>query len=423
MRVLHVTHQYYPEHVGGVELYTRGLAKVQVARGYHVAVFSRFAADGAGCVLHSEMGVDVWRAWDGVWTSTRRFLSTFYSPRLLQSFVSVLDEFQPDIVHVQHLMGLPIAIIGALMKRRIPYIITLHDFWWYCANAQLLTNYSKELCPGPQATFHNCARCALARAGIDGRVWAYGLAPLMAWRNHQLTRALHAAAALVASTPFVMQWYATHKTPSEKLHLLRLGTPLSETLPTRQRDADGRVRFLYVGSLSFQKGIHIVLEAFHGLLGEVELWIAGDEYADPAYTALLRGMAGPNVRFLGRLTREAVWSALVDADVVVVPSLWYETFSLLITEAFVARKPVLTSRIGALADRVNDGVDGVLLPPGDVAAWRRAMQELVDAPDRIETLRSGIDAQLSMDEHFEYLDKIYRKVLDTSPVARTVSVS
>ncbi|MBN1920431.1 MAG: glycosyltransferase [Anaerolineae bacterium] len=423
MRVLHLTHQYLPEKVGGVELYTHWLARAQVARGHDVAVFYRASASGTGCVHRTDAGIDVWQATDGVLTASRRFLSTFYSPHLLECFVTVLDEFKPEFVHVQHLMGLPYAIIETLIKRGIPYMVTLHDFWWQCANAQLLTNYSQELCQGPQPSFHNCARCALARAGGYWQVGAWALAPLLAWRNRLLTRVLHAAAALVASTPFVLQWYAAHHALSERLHLLPLGMPWPEKLPARQREANGRVRFLYVGGLSYQKGLHVVLEAFRGLPPEAELWIAGDEQADPDYVALLRSMATANVRFLGRLTREAVWAVLVDADVVVVPALWYETFSFLISEAFAARKPVLASRIGALADRVNDGVDGMLLPPGDVAAWRKSMQGLLESPDKIEILRSGVGTQLSMDEHVDDLDEILNGVLVTSSSARGVSVS
>lgn len=414
MRVLHLTHQYLPEKVGGVELYTHWLTRAQVARGYNAAIFYRSSAAETTCIHRTDAGSDVWQATDGVLTAPRRFLSTFRSAQLLAFFVAVLDEFKPDIVHVQHLMGLPYAILETLVERHIPYVITLHDFWWRCANAQLLTNYSQELCQGPQPSFQNCACCALARAGVDGEVGAFALAPLMAWRNRLLAKALNAAAALVASTPFVLDWYAAHQASCEKLHLLPLGMPLPENLPVRQRAANDRVRFLYIGGLSYQKGVHVVLEAFQGMPPQAELWIAGDEQADPDYVTLLRRMATSNVRFMGHLTREAVWATLVDADVVVVPALWYETFSFLITEAFVARKPVLASRIGALANRVSDGVDGILLPPGDVSAWRMAMQGLVVGPEKIEFLSSNINPQLTIDAHLDRLMELCYVALATT---------
>ncbi|MEJ5308739.1 MAG: glycosyltransferase [Anaerolineae bacterium] len=412
MRILHVTHQYMPEYVGGVELYTRWLAHAQMQAGHEVSIFYRRSGEGTGLESRGEDGVRVWAAWHGPVTPVRRLLATFWDPSLIPLFERVLDETNPEIVHVEHLMGLPVALSGTLRRRRIPFVVTLWDFWWRCANAQLLTNYDQTVCPGPHFHYLNCARCALARAGRPGCiVFSPFLAFLMAWRNFQLLQVLRAAAALIAPTTFVEHWYANHAAPRETLRLLTPGLEHPSALPSCQRESDGKVRFLYVGGLSFQKGLHTLLEAFAGVRGTAELWIAGDETFDPAYVMHLRSLATPNVRFLGRLTRPEVWAALVNADVVVVPSLWYETFSFLVSEGFVAGKPVLASRLGPLADRVHDGVDGLLLPPGDVMAWREALQRLVDMPDELARLREKVRPPLSLTEHEAALTSLYSQVI------------
>jgi len=413
MRILHLVHQYLPEYVGGVELYTRWLTQAQARAGHQVAIFYRRSGEGAGLDARDEDGVRVWAAWHGAVTPTRRFCAAFHDPELPHLFARVLDEFEPEIVHVEQLMGQPTALIAGLQRRGIPFAITLWDFWWRCANAQLLTNYSQEVCPGPQPHYLNCGRCALARAGRPGLgLLAPLVAPLMAWRNARLLRVLRSAAALIAPTPFVEQWYAAHGAPRETLRTLLPGLEQPPALPPRQREPDGRVRFLYVGGLSFQKGIHTLAEAFAGVRGAGELYIAGDETFDPAYMQRVRQLATPQVRFLGRLARPEVWAALVDADVVVAPSLWYETFSFLVSEGFIAGKPVLASRLGPLADRVRDGVDGLLLPPGDVVAWRAAMQQLVDQPDELARLRANIEPPLSLEAHVAQLVALYARVVD-----------
>jgi glycosyltransferase involved in cell wall biosynthesis len=336
---------------------------------------------------------------------------------MVRLLVRVLDEFEPEIVHVEHLMGLPTALVSALQRRGIPFVITLWDFWWRCANAQLLTNYSQEICPGPQPHYLNCGRCALARAGrSDLSGMAALVAPLMAWRNARLLRVLRSAAALIAPTPFVAQWYTAHSVPRHTMHTLLPGLEQPPVLPARQREPDGKVRFFYAGGLSFQKGIHVLVEAFAGVHGAAELWIAGDESFDPTYIQHVHQLATPEVHFLGRLGRRKVWAALVDADVVVVPSLWYETFSFLVSEGFVTGNPVLASRLGPLADRVRDGVDGLLLPPGDVEAWRMAMQDLVDTPARLAGLRANVQPPLSLEAHVGQLAALYSRFVDrTSP--------
>jgi glycosyltransferase involved in cell wall biosynthesis len=407
-----------PEYVGGVELYTRWLANSQARVGHQVSIFYRRSGEGTGLESRNEEGVQVWVAWDSLVTPTRRFRATFMEPALVPLFQRALDETQPEIVHVEHLMGHPTALIDVLRHRRIPFVVTLWDFWWRCANAQLLTNYDQTICPGPQVHYLNCARCALTRAGKPGlRVLAPLFAPLMAWRNHRLLRVLREAAALIAPTPFVERWYADHATPRETLRVLPPGLEHPEALPSRQREPDGSVCFLYVGGLSFQKGIHTLVEAFAGVRGAAELWIAGDETFDPAYVTQLRSLATPQVRFLGRLGRPEVWEALVNADVVVVPSLWYETFSFLVSEGFLAGKPVLASRLGPLADRVRDGVDGLLLPPGNVMAWREAMQHLVEMPDDLARLWQNVRVPLSLEEHGAALESLYKQVIGAAASA------
>jgi glycosyltransferase involved in cell wall biosynthesis len=99
-------------------------------------------------------------------------------------------------------------------------------------------------------------------------------------------------------------------------------------------------------------------------------------------------------------------------DVVAVPSLWYETLSFIAHEAFVAGLPVIASRMGVLADVVRDDVDGLLVTPGDIAAWQVAMQRLVDDPGELRRLRAGVRPPLTTDEHLAELIQVYAQVLD-----------
>lgn len=417
MRILHVVHQYPPEKVGGAELYTQVVSRALARRGHTVTVFYRRDAPGQGTERWEEDGVQVYAAWDGVAGPARRFLMTFGNRFLHKAFREVLEEFRPEVVHIQHLMGLPVSLVDLIRQRGLPILITLHDYWWVCSNAQLLTNYSQEVCDGPRG-YWNCARCVLSRAGHPRMVVALPmLAALIAHRNRLLRRAVDVAGFLIAPTAFVRRWYTLHGFPAGKIALLPHGLEYPTGLPPH-RPPDGRIRLLYVGGLSWQKGVHTLVEAFSGVSGDAELWIAGDESADPTYVSRLRSLSGPNVHFLGRLDREEVWSALARVDVVAVPSLWYEAYSFLISEAFAAGRPVLASQLGALADRVRDGVDGLLLPPGDVAAWRAAIQRLIEDPNLLPRLRANVRPPMTMEEHVERLEALYTQAVNRDPGAR-----
>jgi len=411
MRILHLVHQYLPDNVGGTELYTYWVSQALARRGHEVAVFYRRSAVGKGLEARRDAaGVQIWAAWHGLADPTRRFLAAFGDRVIEAAFERVLDEVHPDLVHVEHLMGLPIALVNALHRRKMPFVVTFWDFWWVCANAQLLTNYSQQICDGPHA-YLNCARCAAARAG-QAHLWPawLPLAGLLAWRNHLLRRVMAAAHRLIAPTEFVRCWYRQHGVDADKLIVLPPGLEERPAMPAITA-SDRPLRIAYIGGLAWQKGVHVLVEAFGGLVGRAELWIAGDENADPAYVGRLRAAAGPGVRFLGRLDRDQVWATLAQVDVVAVPTLWYETFSFIVSEAFTAGVPVIASRLGPLADRVHHGEDGLLLPPGDAHAWRSALQQLVDDPIYLERLRNGVRPPLRLAHHVEHLSAIYQEAI------------
>lgn len=409
MKVLHLVHQYPPANIGGTELYTASVAHALAKRGHEVTVLYRGSSPGVGLERHEEDDVLVVKTWAGLLSPNRRFLATLRDDPTEQAFERVLDETRPDLIHIQHLMGFPGTIISSIREQGVPFLITLHDYWWFCANAQLLTNYSRRLCEGPRA-YLNCARCVLARVGFSG-LWPAvpALAMLMSWRGSRLRSATLQASRLVAPSHFVKEQYCSHNVPADRIEVLPHGLEWPSGLK-RQRSARA-VRLAYIGGLSWQKGVHILVDAVRGLTGAVELWIAGDESFDPWYVGRLRDHVLPNQRFLGRLSRERVWEVLSQADLVVVPSLWHETFSLIVHEAFATGVPVVASRVGALTEAIRDGEDGLLVPPGDTDAWQSVLQDLIDEPGLVAKLQSNVRTPMTMVEHTSRLESIYASVL------------
>ena len=422
MRILHVTHQYPPDYIGGVELYTQTVARAQAAAGQRVAVFTHDAGGAlptgaSGDSSHWRDGdIEIYAVQSAPASANRRFLATFSHKPAASAFAHVLAHFQPDLVHIQHLMGLPTALVDELTARRIPFVVTLHDYWWGCANAQLLTNDSAQICRGPDALYFNCTRCAAARFGAPKPGLTAGLAmplvsPLMARRAQLLRHLLARAAHLITPTNFVANWHRGQGMATARLSVLPLGVERPPLIPVRTRDAQTPLRFTYIGSLAWQKGLHVLLAAFTQVPGDASLWIAGDPNTDAAYAQSLQQMADARVHFLGKLDRQQVWHTLAQTDMVVAPSLCYESFSLLVHEAFVAGVPVLASRLGALAEVVHNGVDGMLAAPGDMEAWRTALQSVVYQPEQLAPLRAGIRAPLTVEAHVDKLMEIYAEVL------------
>ena len=420
MRILHVVHQYVPDHVAGTELYTQSVARRQAKAGHEVAVFTPLNRDSHFSAQPAvEEGVRVYRVPAGRRSPTAVFRSTFGHAGLQAAFDAVMAREQPDVVHLQHLMGIPAAIVDAIRQSGAPYVISLHDYWYGCANGQLLTNDTKRLCDGPDSRFHNCGRCAVARAGFVSVAGLLGpvVAPVLRRRDALLRPIFAGAGRVLAPNEFVRNIHATmgFSTDHVVINPLGLDTPpelIQHLAAQRETRPTGNIRLGYLGSLSPQKGLHVLIEALNGLPDSISLDIYGDPAVFPDYVAEARAMnRHPGVQFNGLLARDRLWETLGDLDALVMPTLWYEASPATIREAFAAGLPVIASNLGAPGSMVRDGVDGLLFPLGDAAALREILRGLIDRPERLADLRAQISPVRTEADHVAQIEDIYRATL------------
>lgn len=413
MRILHLIHQYPPDNLGGTELYTQTLARYQSQRGDDVSVFVAVESSTTWPEAAREEGVRVYRYPRGPGSPIARFGRTFGNDNLRQAFGQVLIKEYPDIVHIQHLMGLPASVIGLIEERSIPFVITLHDYWYICGNAQLLTNYDETVCDGPQ-WWINCGHCALARLNLE---WiapgAPLLAPVFAQRNRLLREILSGAEQLIAPSSFVRDLYGSLGVEIQRIRCIPHGIEVPGSSIDRSETVQDKLRVIYVGGLSWQKGVHVLIEAFNRLQSEdVSLTIWGDPSVFSEYSSNLQQMAThPGINFRGTLPHDQLWSALAASDVLVVPSIWYETASLIVQEAFAAGVPVIASRIGALPEKIRDGTDGLLVPPNDTNALYHVLDDLRQSPEMIMRLGSRIEPVRTIDEHGREIQQLYQRCI------------
>lgn len=414
-RVLHVVHQYLPDHIGGTELYTQTLVSSLLSHGYQSSVFTRQRGDRPRFPCDDRESVPIYKIIAERESAQAIFLSTFGNHFLQDAFAETLQVTSPDLVHIHHLMGLPAAIPRLAREAGLPVAVTLHDYWFLCPNAQLLTNYDYSICSGPRLWL-NCARCTAARLERPGLILGAPLiAGVMAWRASLLRQAMRHVNAFVAPTGFVRDLFVQKGLlMAEQVVHIPHGIDVDGVQPRHPRLANAPLRVSYLGGISWQKGVHVLVNAVTRLdPSSVVLRIYGDHTAFPSYTEhLTHKTAGrPNIAFLGRQTRAEVWEALAKTDVLVVPSLWYETAVLVIQEAFAAGVPVLASGLGALQERVHHGVDGYLYPPGDSQALADILEQLAADRDQLARLQAGIRPVLTINQHVEQVLALYRSLV------------
>jgi CelD/BcsL family acetyltransferase involved in cellulose biosynthesis/glycosyltransferase involved in cell wall biosynthesis len=170
---------------------------------------------------------------------------------------------------------------------------------------------------------------------------------------------------------------------------------------------------VFVGRLSPEKGLATLLRAWELLRAPVALKVVGDgPLAEQVRAASLRDA---RIEWLGRRAPAEVLALLGEAACLVVPSCWYETFGRTVVEAFARGTPVLASRIGALAELVDEGRTGLLVEPGDAADLAAKAQRLLADGPGLERLRQAArqeyQQRYTAEPNYRMLLAIYERAL------------
>jgi glycosyltransferase involved in cell wall biosynthesis len=419
MKVLLVSHKFPPYALGGVETYTHHLAQALRAR-YQVFVFHRHDdRDGPAFAEYDQEADGMLlrrvscrpRGWKA--SVAGEFFGTFLNREIEASFSRFVAQIQPDLIHVQHVMALSARLLHLARQTGTPLLLTLHDYWFICGNSQLVWP-DRQTCRG-KAGGMNCVRCAAAARFPSPLIrWLRpALAPLFLYRDRVVGQAALQAQHFISPSHFLIEQYVAAGFPKEQFTYLENGIQLERIRRFPWRPADGPLRVTFLGALAWQKGAHVLAEAFNGLpSGVAQLRIWGNPEAFPDYAAHLRCLlTHPDARLMGPVANERVGEVLADSDVLVVPSLWYENSPVVIQEARAMGVPVVASGLGALAEKVHHDIDGLLYPPGDAAALRQALQRLASEPVLLRRLRQGVPPPMDIAQHVRELEAIYRQLL------------
>jgi glycosyltransferase involved in cell wall biosynthesis len=172
-----------------------------------------------------------------------------------------------------------------------------------------------------------------------------------------------------------------------------------------------RRRVTFAGRIVRPKGVHVLIRAAREVDAEFVICGDGRDLADVRRLARRLGVQD-RVRFTGWLDAADLAHELAEASVVAIPSVWPEPFGLVGIEALAAGRPVVASATGGTADWLDAGETGLCVAPGDAVALARALNELLQDPERQARMgaagRAAVAARFSRERHVEGLVRAYR---------------
>ena len=300
-------------------------------------------------------------------------------PRLIESYVELLRALRPDVVHFHHFQSIGADLISAtrLTLPSCRIVLTFHEFAAICAaDGHMVRRTDRSLCARSSPT--RCHQCLPARPADE-----------FVLRKLWLERHFRHVDAFTTPSHFMIEPYLAWGVPADKISRVTNGQRSRVVRPVAVPPAGPRARFGFFGQLHDDKGVSVLLRAVSHLRDSgftdfrLDLNGGGLRHASEALRAEIetfqrdeatRPAAERIVSFNGPYDLDQIQSRMARVDWTIVPSVWWEIFGLVISEAWMFGRPVICSNVGGMAERVRDEVDGLHFEMGDAIALAAAIK-------------------------------------------------
>jgi glycosyltransferase involved in cell wall biosynthesis len=370
---------------------------------------------------------------------------TYKNKTIAEKFGMLLDQINPDIVHIQHLLYLSADIIEETRKRNIPIVFTLNDYWLICPQGQLL-KIKMDVCD-----MHSCSECAdciLYQLSIKKNVLSsyYLLKRYLPENLIRLAQNIYLQCSklsflsknkidilikeriiymkdicskidlFISPSEFLRNKFIEYGIKENQIVYLKHGLN-SGGLRILPKKPYNKLRFGFIGNLMPAKGVHVLIESFNKIKNEnAELRIYGRNLSYKSIMGnylkyVMKIAKNNNIRFMGGFDNGRIGEILSEIDILIVPSIWYENSPLVIQEAFACKTPVIASNIGGIPELINDGMNGLLFKPNDVEQLCESIKSVIEHPRLIEALKQNIEPPKTIEQNAKEIENVYKELL------------
>lgn len=342
------------------------------------------------------------RAYDHLWHKCME-------PASLERFQDFLSWVKPDVIHFHHFLtyGLEFVSLARAVLPNAKIVFTLHEFLSICdAYGQMVRMYDKNLCDTPSSI--RCHQCYPDRSPEHYTV-----------KRMWVLRHLEAVDTFITPTKFMIDFFVRFGLPKEKIIQIDNGQKNLNKNPVTVKKKKYN-KFGFFGQLIDNKGLLVLFDAVEELrkrditdfvveINGANLHCATEGFREK-YKAFMDKEAeledGANVVFNGEYEHKDLPSRMNRIDWLIVPSIWWEIFGLIISEAWMFNKPVICSDKGGPGERIRDGVDGLHFRIGDGQSLADAMERAITEEGLWEKLHKNVEFSCELSKVVEQHKKL-----------------
>ena len=398
--ILYLTHQFYPLHQGGTEIFTKNIAIGMQSLGYKVIVVTldyenkKEYTYNAGDIMYRTYKYE---SIDVIGFRYRKSPKGMLYKQLddnnlaMHKFAEqIIDKYQPAFVHCTYPQPM-ISFLGKCYERKIPYIVTLTDFNIACHYATKVNKHG-EFC-----------QCSNEGTKCQAGCKTYIIEDFIK-RYRTAKECLERADNVIVPSEFTAQVISS-EFPGLKLWVIPHG--ISEFRKTSLKTVSNNIEYAYIGKLSTIKGVYELIEAFKEANIEnatLNIYGTGAKW----YIKKLEKLIGADKRILlkGQIPHAQMDEVYGKTKVVVVPSLWYETYNYVAREAITAGCLVIGSNRGAIKEAITEETGWIV----DMAS-KTALFETLKMSEKRERLESRNRYQTINGEVLRY-QQLYAKSIE-----------
>jgi len=337
----------------------------------------------------------------------------FYSFEAKRKVAKLLDDFRPDLVHLNNIYYyISPSIISEIKSRGIPIVQTVHDYQMINPNVSMY--HSGKICEITKgkkyykAIFHKC----VGNSYIGSLLSAIGLYIQNIGNSY-----FKNIDVFITPSNFMKKKLIEEGVMKSKLFHLN---NFVETVKQSRSKHTFKKYILYFGRLSEAKGIFKLIDLAHNI-PDIKIVIAGsfDEYNDKKIAMqMIKNHKINNLLFVGFQDRRRLKNLIAKCEFVIVPSCWYENQPYSILESYALGKSVVASKIGGIPEIVINRKTGLLFDSKNIQDLKAKILLLWNNPSFAKEMgrnaRIYLIKKFNSDRHYNDLMKIYSRTIHSN---------